>query len=511
MNDAALPNQTAYAALASHYQRIASLSNALGILHWDAESMMPDGGAATRADSLATIEVLKHGMATDRRIGDWLEAAEEEGRSGALDEWAVANLREIRREWIKTNAVPTDLVEANSRAVSACEMAWRTARPNSDFASLLPLLETVLRRQREIAEAKGAVLGLDPYDALMNDYEPGARAARIDALFDDLAAFLPGFVDEAIALQARRPAPVPFQGPFPVPQQRELGLAMMKVAGFDFGRGRLDVSAHPFCGGADHDVRITTRYDEAAFLSALMGVMHETGHALYEQGRPAAQMAQPVGQARSLSVHESQSLLIEMQVCRSREFVRFAAPRMAGAFPSNPSPAEAWDPENVWRLMTRVQRGFIRVDSDEATYPAHVILRYRLERALIGGDLALADLPGAWADGMKALLGIVPPDDRRGCLQDIHWPGGAWGYFPTYTLGAMTAAQLYDAAKRQMPEIPEAVAQGDFGPLVAWLRREVHGRASLYETDELLTLATGRPLDASVFRRHLAQRYLEAA
>ncbi len=496
----------AWEALQRHYERIAALSNAIGILHWDAETMMPDGAASTRADSLAALEVLRHGLATDPRIGDWL--ADAEAAATTLDDWARADLREIRREWTKATAVPADLVEANSRAVSACEHAWRAARAASDFAGLRPLLEEVLRRQREIGAAKGAVLGLDPYDALMNDYEPGARAARIEALFDDLATFLPGFIDAAIEAQSRRPRPEAPAGPFPIEAQRALGLEMMRVAGFDFDRGRLDVSTHPFCGGADDDVRITTRYDESDFLKAFMGVMHETGHALYEQGRPRAWLRQPVGQARSLSLHESQSLLVEMQVCRSRGFIGFAAPRMAAAFGRSAATDPAFDPDNLWRLMTRVERGFIRVDSDEATYPAHIILRFRLERAMIAGDLALSDLPGAWAEGMRALLGIVPPDDRLGCLQDIHWPGGAWGYFPTYTLGAMTAAQLFDAARRADAAIEPGIAAGDFAPLLAWLRREVHERASLLETDALLVAATGRPLDAGIFRAHLARRYL---
>ncbi|OZA84579.1 MAG: carboxypeptidase M32, partial [Azorhizobium sp. 39-67-5] len=292
---------------------------------------------------------------------------------------------------------------------------------------------------------------------------------------------------------------------FAVEAQRGLGLAMMRVLGFDFERGRLDVSAHPFCGGADNDVRITTHYDEADFARAFMGVMHETGHALYEQGRPQAYIHQPVGQARSMSVHESQSLLMEMQACRSREFITFAAPKMREAFGGS---GPAWEAEAILRHYTQVKRGFIRIEADEATYPAHIILRYRLEKAMIGGDLALADLPGAWNDGMQELLGITPPNDRVGCLQDIHWPSGGWGYFPTYTLGAMTAAQLFDAAKRADGDVLPGIARGDFGPVVRWLRSNIHEQGSLHETDDLLTRATGRPLDASVFITHLRRRYL---
>lgn len=491
---------TAYSDLAAHFDRAAALANGIGILQWDSDTMMPKGAASTRAESLALLRVLHHNMATDPRIGDWIAASESED----LGPWERANVREITRSFTVDTAVPADLVEASSRASSRCEMAWRKARADADFPALLPYLEEVLRLQREIGRVKGEKLGLSPYDALLNGYEPGGRSARIDALFDDLAQFLPGFTEEVLEIQARRPATPPLEGPFAVEAQRALGLEMMKVVGFDFERGRLDVSTHPFCGGADNDVRITTRYDESDFSRALMGVLHETGHALYEQGRPQDYIHQPVGQARSMSIHESQSLLMEMQACRSREFLTFAAPRMRAAFNGS---GPAWEADALWRLYTKVERGFIRVDADEVTYPAHVILRYRLEKALIGGDMKLADLPGAWAEGMKSLLGVTPPDDRLGCLQDIHWPGGGWGYFPTYTLGAMTAAQLFDAACRADPGILPGIAKGDFAPLLAWLRVNVHGQASLLETDELLARATGRPLDASVFKAHLRRRY----
>jgi carboxypeptidase Taq len=282
----------------------------------------------------------------------------------------------------------------------------------------------------------------------------------------------------------------------------------MAALGYDFERGRLDISTHPFCGGADNDVRITTRYDEADFTKALMGVLHETGHALYEQGRPQGYMNQPVGAARGMSLHESQSLLMEMQACRSRQFLAFAAPLMRESFGGS---GPAWEAEAMWRRYTRVEPGFIRVDADEVTYPAHVILRYRLEKALIADAVPLAELPAAWNEGMKSLLGVTVPDDRLGCLQDIHWPSGGWGYFPTYTLGAMTAAQIFDAACQAEPGILPGIGKGDFGPLVGWLRAHIHGKGSLLPTDDLLTEATGRPLDAAVFKAHLRRRYIEEA
>jgi carboxypeptidase Taq len=288
--------------------------------------------------------------------------------------------------------------------------------------------------------------------------------------------------------------------------QRAIATRLMARLGFDFEHGRLDTSLHPFCGGTPDDVRITTRYDEGNFRGALMGVLHETGHAMYERGLPAEWRRQPVGRARGMSLHESQSLLIEMQVCRSREFQTFVAPILRETFAAS---GPAWEAENLYRLGTQVERSLIRVDADEVTYPAHVILRYRLEKALLSGDLALKDLPAAWNDGMKTLLGIVPPDDRQGCLQDIHWYDGAFGYFPTYTLGAMTAAQLFDAAKRADPAILPGIQKGEFAPLMTWLRANVHGKASRFSTTEIVTQATGKPLDPTIFERHLRARYVD--
>ncbi len=499
---------TAYQELQRRFARIAHLDNALGILHWDQQTVMPAGAADARGETLAALSVMRHELLTDPWMAGRLDEAEADAAGGGLDGWQHANLREMRRIHTVETAVPADLVEANVVALSRCEMTWRGARRDNDFAALRPSLGELLRLQQHIGEARGAALGLSPYDALLEAYEPGGRADLIDPLFDQLADFLPGFTGEVLERQASGPPIVPPAGTFPVDRQRALSERLMRVIGFDFEQGRLDVSAHPFCGGADRDVRITTRYDEQDFTKSLMAVVHETGHALYEQGRPAAWRGQPVGEARSMSVHESQSLLVEMQACRSREFLDFAAPLMRDAFGGS---GPAWEPDNLCRLYRRVVPGFIRVDADEVTYPAHVILRYRLERAMLSGDLSLDDLPAAWNHGMHTLLGVTPPTDALGCLQDIHWPSGSWGYFPTYTLGAMTAAQMFEAACAAEPAILPGLAGGDFVPLVAWLRRHVHEHGSRLGTTELVAEATGRPLDASVYRRYLERRYRDDA
>jgi len=495
----------AYAELERRFARLSAVNRASAILNWDRSAMMPPGAAEDRADQLATLGVVAHGMIAAADMPDLLGRAEE--GAGALDPWQAANLREMRRHWVHESALPADLVEARTRATSACEMVWREARRDADFKRLLPSLAEVLAVMRRVGEAKAAALGTSLYDALLDEFEPGGRAARIDALFADLKSFLPDLLGRVLERQRAAPPPLPLDGPFAVEAQRALGEELIRRIGFDFAHGRLDVSAHPFTGGTPDDVRITTRYDECDFATSLMGVLHETGHGLYEAGLPRAWRRQPVGQARGMTLHESQSLLMEMQACRSDAFVAFAAPRMRAAFGKD---GPAWSADNIHRLYTRVEPGFIRVDADEVTYPMHVMLRYRLERAMLAGDLPLADLPGAWNEGLRELLGIVPPDDALGCLQDIHWPDGGWGYFPTYTLGALAAAQLFAAARRDHPGLVAAIGQGDFAPLLGWLRANVHGRGSSATTDEILAAATGQPLGTAAFRAHLESRYLSA-
>lgn len=493
----------AYQELETDFRRIGALGEAEGVLHWDMSVMMPDGGVDARTEQLAALQLTTHEMLTAPRMGDLLDAAESDPPD---NEWAAANLHEMRRRWRHATAVDADLVEALSRASSRCEMLWREARPAGDFAAVAPALDDVLQLVRRKADGMSEALGLSPYEALLDQYESGASVAEIDRLFDDLAEFLPGFLHTVLELQASSQKPETLAGPFDLEAQRLLGIDLMSHVGFDFDHGRLDVSLHPFCGGVPDDVRITTRYNEEDFTHSLMGVLHETGHAMYERGLPSEWRRQPVGDARGMAMHESQSLLIEMQVCRGHEFLSFAAPKMRQAFGGN---GPAWQADNLYALSTGVTPGFIRVDADEVTYPAHVILRYRLERALISGDLVIADLPGAWNDSMQDFLGITPESDRDGCLQDIHWFDGAIGYFPTYTMGALAAAQLFAAANEQDSTIRPALARGDFTPLMTWLRTHVHGRASLHTTDDILTAATGAPLSTEAFKTHLQSRYID--
>lgn len=490
-----------YAALEERFRRISGVEGALAILNWDTAVVMPRKAAADRGEQLAALKRLAHDLLVHAETGDQLAGAEAEAD---LDPWQAANLREMRRKYRHAHAIEPALVEALARATTTGEVVWRQARAEADFALFAPHLTEVVRLVREAAQVTGAALGLSAYDALLDAHQPDLRDAAVVPLFERLAAELPLLVDAALARQATRPEPLRPAGPFPADRQKELGRALMARLGFDFEAGRLDESTHPFCGGTPADIRITTRYRPDEAVSALMGVLHETGHALYEGGLPPAWRGQPVGEARGIAVHESQSMIVEIQACRSPAFVRFLAGELARSFGDDP----AFAPDNLVRIYNRVERGFIRVDADELTYPLHVALRHRLERRLIGGDLEVADLPEAWNEGMRELLGVVPPDDRVGCLQDIHWPVGAFGYFPCYTLGAMLAAQLFRAAQAEVPGLLDSIGKGDFAPMLGWLRERVHGQGARPSFEGLVVEATGGPLTPEPFVEHLRERYL---
>ena len=494
---------TAYHRLTERFTRIATLGEASSVLGWDAATMMPPGGGTARGDQLAVLAGLSHSLLCAPELGDDLAEAEANGEP--RDPWHAANLRLMRRTYIRATALPRDLVEAQARANSACEKVWREARRASDFSRVRKPLEEVVRLVREAAAALAAALGLSPYDALMDGFQHGLRTTTVAAVFAAYEHFLRRALPQAEERQARQPPPLRPQGPFPIDAQEALCRRLSNRLGLDFNHARLDRSEHPFSGGTRTDVRITTRYVESDLASAVLAVVHETGHALYERGLPAAFDRQPVGEAAGMATHESQSLIVEMQACRSDAFLSWLGPELHATFGGDAAP---YQPANLARLWRRVERGFIRVDADEMTYPAHVILRFRLEQAMVGGDLAVGDLPGAWNDGFARLLGTPPPDDARGCLQDIHWYDGAFGYFPSYTLGAMAAAQLMAAARRDVAGIDAALARGELTPLLGWLRAKVHSQGSLLGFNDLLRAATGKPLDPKDFEAHLTARYL---
>ena len=470
------------------------------IAGWDQSAMMPPKGNDARANAMAEMEGLLHRLRTDPKLASLLASADGE----PLDDVARANLVEIRRDWRASNALPQALVEAQSLAAARCEHAWRSQRPANDWVGFLENFHEVLRIAREIAQRLSDATGLAPYDALMDQFEPGTTSADVDRVFGDLQQWLPGLVQQVRDKQARETVVLP-TGPFAKAAQRAMSLDVMGLLGFDFDGGRLDESAHPFSGGVPEDTRLTTRYREDDLMQSLMGTIHETGHARYEQNLPREWLGQPISNARSMGIHESQSLSFEMQLGRSRAFAGLLAPRLRAHFGDQ----AAFEPDNLHRLMTRVKPGFIRVDADELTYPAHVILRYGIEKKLIEGSLKAEDIPALWDEGMQSLLGVDTRGNySNGCMQDVHWSGGAFGYFPCYTLGAMYAAQWFAAIRRQTPDLDARIARGDLAPAFDWLRANIWTQASRWPTAELAKRATGEALNPQHFRRHLEARYL---
>lgn len=493
-------NTPAYQALAATFTRLYRYQHLGSIASWDQAAMMPAQGNEARSAALAELDVLLHQTLTDGALPALIAAADQE----ALDAGERANLREMRRDWQQANLLPARLVEAKSLAGSRCEHAWRSQRPAHDWKGFLQNFSEVVRWSREEAQILSQAKGVSPYEALMDKYEPGARSAALDVLFGDLKTWLPALIGQVRAKQAREPVVMP-QGPFPIEQQRALGVHIMGLLGFDFSGGRLDISSHPFCGGVAEDVRITTRYSEEDFIRSLMGIVHETGHARYEQNLPRESVHLPVGRARSMGIHESQSLSFEMQCGRNPAFLALIAPLVKKHLGAQ----SAFEPANLARLFTRVEPGFIRVDADELTYPAHIMLRYEIERALMDGEIEAEDIPALWDDKALSYLGLdTRANYRDGCLQDIHWTMGLFGYFPSYTLGAMYAAQYFATIRHVHPDLDARLAAGDLAPIFDWLSTHIWQQASRWETDELVRRATGEALNPRYFRQHLEARYL---
>ncbi len=498
-----MKNSYPYDRLLKRFERVATINECASVLGWDAAAMMPVGGGAARGDQLAILAGLAHAQLTAPEVADDLAAAE--ALPASPDPWPAANLRLMRHAHMRATAVPADLIEAQARANSKCEKVWREAKSAANFSLVRPHLTEVVKLVQQQAVALGEGLGMSPYDALMDGYQQGIGASDVASIFGAYENFLAENLPLAEQRQAKQQAPVKPPGPFPIATQETLCRRVAQRIGLDFDHARLDRSAHPFSGGTPTDVRITTRYDLADCSQSIMAVIHETGHALYERGLPRAHARQPVGEAAGMGIHESQSLIVEMQACRTDEYLDWLGRSLHAAFGGDPKHYEV---ENLSRLWRRVERGLIRVEADEMTYPAHVIMRFRLERAMVSGNLSVADLPGAWNAAIKDLMGLTPPNDAVGCLQDIHWYDGAFGYFPSYTLGAMAAAQLMAVAARQIQGLKTAMGLGDLSPLINWLKANVHAHGSVMGFNELLTAATGKPLDPTDFQAHLRARYL---
>ncbi|MGH8208964.1 MAG: carboxypeptidase M32 [Steroidobacteraceae bacterium] len=494
-----------YKQLEQEFKRLHAFRGSLSLLRWDAAVMMPRGSADVRGEQLAALETEYHALLTAPRITRLMDRAQ--ANIQVLSDWQVANLREMRRQRDHAIATPVSLISRLTKAASRAEARWLEARRQGKFELFAPHLEEVVNLVRDKAALLGQALNLAPYDALVDEFSPGITTADIDAMFKALSRRLPSLIREAIAVQESHP-PLPLTGKFPPSKQRALIVEVMKAVGFPFERGRLDESEHPFTEGVPGDMRVTTRIDPDDIFSGLLGALHETGHAMYDLGLPPEWRDQPVGRDRGMALEESQSLLVEMTLCRSRPFVRYVQPLLVKHFGVT---GPEWDVENVYTHLNRVKRGLIRVDADELTYPLHIMLRYELEKQLLSGELAVRDLPEAWNAGTEQRLGIRPPNDMEGCLQDIHWAVGSFGYFPSYALGAVIAAQLYESLRADVQALDEQLARGEFGGLLDWLRTNVYGLGSKMLVQDLLKGATGKPLSATSFIRYVEAKYLESA
>jgi carboxypeptidase Taq len=477
---------------------------ALSLLRWDAAVMMPRGSADVRGEQLAALETEHHALLTTPKVARLLERAE--AGASQLEDWPLANLHEMRRQRDHAIATPPSLIARLAKATSRAEVYWVEAKKANDFKILAPHLEEVVHLVRDKAALLGQARGLAPYDALVDGFTPGISTADIDTIFKALSRKLPSLINEAIEVQAAH-QPIPLSGKFSVSRQRSLSTDVLKSLGFPFDRGRLDESEHPFTEGVPGDIRVTTRFDLSDPFSGLLGAIHETGHAMYDLGLPMKWRDQPVGRDRGLALEESQSLLFEMNLCRSRSFVKYLRPLLEKYLQVT---GPEWDEVNLYRHLIRVRRSLIRMDADELTYPVHIMLRYELEKKILEGSLPVADLPEAWNANLEQRLNIRPSGDVEGCLQDIHWAVGHFGYFPSYALGAVIAGQLNEAMRAAMPSLDEEVAAGHFGGVMDWLRDNVHGVGARLPTQELIKQATGKPLTASAYLRYLEAKYLEA-
>ncbi len=484
---------TAYDKLMAFERETQALAQVAGRLGWDQETMMPRGAAHQRAEESGAMQSVLHARRTNPRVGEWLEMAAVE----PLDQVGQAQLRLIRRSYTRTNKVPGDLASALARLTSRAQGQWAEARSEDDFKAFAPVLDEVLRLKRE----EGAALaeGGDVYNALLDDYEPGAVAADLDKMFAEMR---PGLV--ALRQTALEQAPVPaITGAFDEQKQMKLARQLAKLFGYDMARGRLDKAVHPFSSGSGDDVRITTRTAADDPFNCIYSTIHETGHACYEQAIDPTYTLTPLGQGVSMGVHESQSRIYENQLGRSKAFCHFLFGQMRDVF----GDMGVADETAFYASVNRVHRGYIRTEADEVQYNLHIMLRYDLERSLIAGDLAANDLESAWNDRFRADFGYEVDRASNGCLQDVHWSVGLFGYFPTYSLGNVYAGCLHSALRQALPDLDDRLAQGDLAAATAWLQKAVQVHGGLYEPREVITRACGFEPTAGPLMTYLEEKF----
>lgn len=493
--------QNAYDALLRELKELALFGSIGSVLGWDERTQLPPKGAEHRAAQSSLLARMIHERFISPKIDEWLDEAEQSSLVADRESDAAVNVRETRRSYERARKLPSSLVEELTRVAVLAQQAWGEAKQKSDYPMFRPWLEKILDLKRQEAKCVGYEKHM--YDALLDEFEPGETTENLRRVFEQLRGPLVELIAKIV--DSGRKAPLELlERHYPAEAQAKLGRQAAEAIGFDFQAGRLDVSLHPFCTGiGPGDTRMTTRFDPHYFGDSFFSVLHESGHALYDQGLPKEHFGTPLGEAVSLGIHESQSRMWENFVGRGRAFWRCFLPKVKAAFPDALRDVS----ENQWYFaINDVRPSLIRTEADEATYNLHVLLRFELEQALLNDQLKPADLPGAWSEKMKQYLGLTPPDDARGCLQDIHWSGGAIGYFPTYTLGNLYAAQFFEQARQDLPDMDGQFSRGEFRPLLDWLRRNIHSQGKRYRAPELVKRVTGKELSAQPLLRHLRQK-----
>jgi carboxypeptidase Taq len=490
-----------YRALIAELREIHLLSSALSVLAWDERTHLPEKATEHRAAQESHLAGMVHRLSTSEKIGEWLSTIEGSPLVADAAGDAAVNVRETRRDYDRNKKIPEQLIREQAGLAVMAHQAWVAARKAADFPAFAPWLEKTIALKRREAECVG--FRDHPYDALLDEYEPGETAASARIMFDELRGQLVDLVGRIVS--SGRPAPVEIlERKYPVETQRRLADLALTALNFDLKAGRLDESVHPMCFGlGPHDTRITTRYHEYSFGDSFFAVLHETGHALYQQGLPVEHYGTPLGESVSLGIHESQSRLWENLVGRSREFQAWLLPLARTLFKEALADVSA---EQWYAAINDVRPGFIRVDADEATYNLHVLLRFEIEQSMMTGEIAAADVPAIWNEKMREYLGIVPPDAAQGALQDVHWSHGGIGYFPTYTFGNMYAAQFFDKARRDLGEIDVA---RDSHALLQWLRTNIHCHGKRYRARDLVRRVTGQELTARPMMEHLNRKAKE--
>ena len=495
-----MPKTNAYKALCERFEEISHLQHAMTYLSWDQMVMMPAGGSQSRSESIAELAGISHTKLTAPDVVDWLNDVEGD------TEHAIS-IREMKRVWRNASCLPEELVKEKIVVGSKCEMGWRTQRGNNDWSGFLENFKPVVELARkEAALRQSASEATTPYEALLSQHCHGDSEKLIQSIFSELRSVLPDLLQRVLAQQTDRT--ISEKADYPVEQQIKLNKEMLDVLGFDFTAGRLDQSMHPFSTGSAGDSRITTRYDDNYFLEAMAGTAHEVGHASYESQLPEKWRGLPIGESRNLCIHESQSLLFEKQIFFSKAFMGFMTDKIHHHLPC----ASQISADKLWSIGTRVERGKIRVEADEVTYPLHIMLRFEIESALMNGEIEAEDIPELWSDKMQSYLGVDTKGDYKdGCLQDIHWTDGAFGYFPSYTMGAVNAAQLFAKIKQDHPNWQDSLGQGDVGFIRTWLHEHIWSKGCELESQELMVNATGAGSSAHALLTHLEDRYLRAA